>query len=169
MNASTVKADMGLFDRAVSAYSIRRVIKEQMGLTWQRVKPRYVYENSERNLVLRQTFGVELIEAKLDGKFLLNFDECSFTVMNNKNYSFAAKKRTNKRNLKLLSKTLHLFLAVANDGLLVFSYMVGTNNQSTFTHFLQQLINYLSAKVPDFRSKYILLLDNCPVHTSGAV
>lgn len=38
-----------------------------------------VYTNSARNIVLRQTFAIEMVSRKLNGKIFINFDKCTFS------------------------------------------------------------------------------------------
>ena len=55
--------------------AIREVMKVELGMSYKKVLPVAIKANSERNLVLRQRFALELIELLQKGKTVLNIDE----------------------------------------------------------------------------------------------
>ena len=151
----------------MKGHEVYKTIRGDLGMNWRRLRDRRPYENSPKNLVLRQAFALQLMSMKFDGKVVLNFDESTFTQLNNQMYSFSRPEKKNKRSLKALSKSVHLFLAVASDGKMFWAFVKGKNNAYCFSEFLRQLLQYLQRLDPDFKSRYILLLDNSPIHTAA--
>ena len=50
------------------------ILKEDLGMRYRTIKPMSMNTNSERNLVLRQQFALELIKLLTSGKRLINVD-----------------------------------------------------------------------------------------------
>ena len=54
---------------------VREIMKKTLGMSYRKIKPMSLHANSEKNLVLRQRFAMELIELMKKGKTILNIDE----------------------------------------------------------------------------------------------
>jgi hypothetical protein len=54
---------------------VSKVMREDLGLRWRKVKDVSLHENSIRNLVLRQRFAMVLLEAAMTKTRIINIDE----------------------------------------------------------------------------------------------
>ena len=74
------------FDVEVSVPKVRQILKQGMGLGYRRTKKVPIQANSERCLVLRQQYALEMLRLLMRGKRVINVDESwlnetSFTRM----------------------------------------------------------------------------------------
>ena len=63
------------FKRKTSAKTIRRILTEELDLTWKKIKNQKPYVNSAKNVSLRKVFAEKFIEILQQGKIIVNFDE----------------------------------------------------------------------------------------------
>ena len=63
------------FEMEKKPWELARILKEDLGMQYRRIKPLSTNTNSERNLVLRQRFAMELIKLMQEGKRILNVDQ----------------------------------------------------------------------------------------------
>ena len=59
----------------VKDQQLKKIFREQLGLRYKKVKRIPFQGNLERNLVLRQRFGMKLLELLQQGKRIINVDE----------------------------------------------------------------------------------------------
>ena len=55
-------------------WQLAKIMKEDLGMRYKKIKEVTVNTNSERNLVFRQQFALELIRLLREGKRILNVD-----------------------------------------------------------------------------------------------
>jgi hypothetical protein len=54
---------------------VSKVMREDLGLRWRKVKDVSLHENSIKNLVLRQRFAMVFLEAAMTKTRIINIDE----------------------------------------------------------------------------------------------
>lgn len=75
----SVKEVIKIIDDQVSTQlkppDVRKIMREDLGLRWKKVKEVSLHENSIRNLVLRQQFAMVFLEAAMKKHRIINIDE----------------------------------------------------------------------------------------------
>ena len=141
-----------------------KLVKIDLGLKWGTVKSQMPYENSAKNIVLRQMFAKALLAQILAGKTLLNFDETCFTGTTSRRHSFRKVGCLAQRRWSKSITSLSLFLTISSQGSIYYQWLTGTNNQATTIVYLIGLVKILDCQRADWRHSHILLLDNAPSH-----
>ena len=62
-------------DICAKEHQIKQVMREVLKMRYRKLIPISIHGNSQKNLVLRQQFGMKMIQLMLAGKTLLNVDE----------------------------------------------------------------------------------------------
>ena len=93
-----------------------KILKTDLALKWGPVRSQYPYENSAKNIVLRQIFARVFLQQILASKTILNFDETSFTGTTSRRYSYRKPGRLAQRLFLKSITGLSLFLTVSSKG-----------------------------------------------------
>lgn len=116
-SAASVAARLKEQDQIVARPElVRRVMHEDLGLRWRKVKEVSLHENSARNLVLRQRFAMALLEAAQAKTRLINIDETWLGMEDFRRMKWQVPGTTNSVAKKLWSPRISLILAVDNYG-----------------------------------------------------
>ena len=151
----------------IKTYALTKLIRRELQLVWRRVRPQHAYVNSHKNIVLRQTFAIKLIDAIKAGKKIINMDETCITSTFKNAYSYGCRGEGNSRTFNKSVQGLSLLLAISQDGLRVFQFINGTHNTWTFMAFMTKLVALLDLHLENWREQYVILIDNCPAHSSA--
>ena len=62
------------YDIDKKPWQLAPILKEDLGMSYRKIKPLSMNTNSERNLVLRQQYALQLVALLLEGKRIINID-----------------------------------------------------------------------------------------------
>ena len=70
-----IKKIDGQHETVLKAPEMRKIMREDLGLRWKKIKEVSLHENSIKNLVLRQRFAMVLLETVMTKTRIINIDE----------------------------------------------------------------------------------------------
>ncbi len=79
---------------------------------------------------------IEVLKLK---KRIINFDESMVDSSTSRMRSWSAKLTCSARWYKILSQKVSILLAVSSDGIIIFQFLDGNNNEASVSSFLVQL------------------------------
>jgi hypothetical protein len=143
---------------------IKKVFREYLGLKFKRVKKIAYQGNSERNLVLRQRFGMKFIELFESGKRIINIDE---TWLNDTQFirsKWQLRGSSFSQTAKKVRPRISAIMAFDSHGDVYFALTQVNTNTSVMKVFISQLASRLDVERPNWREDSILLLDGAAYH-----
>jgi hypothetical protein len=101
---------------SVTDKTVRAVFRQEMGLKFRKIKLISHQANSERNLVLRQQFGLKMLELLAQKKNIINVDETwlSSTFFQRRKWKLPG--TTNSMSEKLVNPRISLIAAIDTEG-----------------------------------------------------
>lgn len=104
-----------------------------------------------------------------EGFIILNFDESAISLTTSKYYSWSARKSPTNICISKRISGLSILVAVSLMGDIFFQYLNGNNNETSVASFFIMLAEELSNVREDWRTNYVLVLDNCSCHKTPMV
>lgn len=99
-----------------------------------------------------------------EGKKIISIDESGFQQTKYGDYAWTRKGVQTRRNYYEPNKNVTLICALSITGKLYYCLLKGSNNQWTFSRYLEMLETQLTKETPEWRRDTILLLDNATIH-----
>ena len=167
MNAAMVK------DRLVKLYGwsgsekfIRRVMRNDEGMRFRKVKVGPKNINSEKCLVLRQQYALTLLKLLAEGKRVINLDETWLNFSTYATKEWRAKDDQQVRPQKTIRPRFAVIVAISTDGKFWWSASQGNTDSSVVMSFMLGLTELLDYETPGWRKNTVFLCDGAPYHTS---
>ena len=150
------------FEMEKKPWELARILKEDLGMQYRRIKPLSTNTNSERNLVLRQRFAMELIKLMQEGKRILNVDQTWLGMSDFRTMKWRAHGTTNSIPKTQMQPRITMFIGLDTLGQTYLSLIQSNSNQKVMEIFLRQLVLKLDKEDPKWRENTVVLHDNAP-------
>ena len=140
-SALTVKLelekDLGM---EATLLEIRKVMREDLDMTYRKVLPIPIHGNSGKNLVLRQQFARRMIQLLLEGKTIINFDESWINMTDFRRRKWQAPNTTNSVAALQTADRISMIAALDSQGSVYLSLLQSNSNGRIMDIFLRQLV-----------------------------
>ena len=150
----------------VSRSNLITYMKSNLRMSFKKVSSQPVQAFSQRNLLLKSIFLLELANLSNNDCIFVNVDEVIFSNSTKRNYSWGLKRKVNMSSNIGFTESLALFGAITSKGDRFFSILTQNNNSEEFTKFINRLMNWLLDDLKIKIEHLVLMIDNSPVHTS---
>jgi hypothetical protein len=147
-------------------YLIARIMREDLGLRWRKVKDVSLNENSVKNLVLRQRFAMKLLEAVKTKTRIINIDESWLGMEDFRHQKWRVPGTTNSIAKKLWAPRISLILAIDNFGETYLTVSQSNTNSGTILLFLRDLVRQLNQQSRNWRKNTLIYWDGAAYHQS---
>ena len=91
-------------------------MKEEFGMSYRKLKHVSVHSNSEKNLVLRQQWALQMLEHTLDNKIFLNIDETWLGMSDFRRMKWRVKNTTNSYPSVQLTPRISMIIGIDTKG-----------------------------------------------------
>ena len=145
---------------------IRKIVKDNVKLSYKRSLSRPIIANIKRVKILRCLFSIQISQEIKSDVLIINWDEWSINRHTKLNFSWS-KVGLNKevKNSSFVGST-SMIMAILSNGCWFSMLTNDKTNSKIFIHFIIKLNKWLESNNM-FEYKYIHLhLDNCPYHKS---
>ena len=150
----------------VSRSNLITYTKSNLRMSFKRVSSQPVQAFSQRNLLLKSIFLLELANLSNNDCIFVNVDEVIFSNSTKRNYSWGLKRKVNMSSNIGFTESLALFGAITSKGDRFFSILTQNNNSEEFIKFINRLMNWLLDDLKIKIEHLVLMIDNSPVQTS---
>jgi len=140
-----------------------------MGLKYKLVKNISFQGNSERNLVLRQQFAIEMLKLLDSKKRVLNLDESTINSLTFFRRKWKEHGTTNSIPHKQVAPSNSLIAAIDTEGDIYLSFTQVHTDTITMKLYLAALAKQLDADRPECKKDTVLLLDGARYHKSDEI
>ena len=147
---------------------VRKVMRDELGMRYRKVKAVLLHSNSEKNLILRQQFATEMIAIFQEKKIILNLDETWLGMSDFRRMKWRVKGSNNSISKLQLAPRISMMLGLDTLGHVYLSLYQSNSNSKMIELFLNSLVNKLDKERVTWRKDTVLLWDNAPYHTSPA-
>ena len=152
-------------DIIVPVHQVRRMLRQNMGLKYKKIKKVAYQGNSERSMVLRQQFSMKLLELLESGKRVLNIDETWISGMRFISRKWREHGSTNSIAEKFVQPRVSLIVAMDTEGEVYASFTQVNTDAEVFRLYISNLARQLDADRPHWRNDTVILLDGAKYHT----
>jgi len=122
--------------------------------------------NSDRNLILRQQFALNMIKLIRAGMRVINVDETELTKSDFRRRKWRVPGTTNSMRNPLINPRISLIAGVGNHGELYLSLLQVNTNADVIKMYLTALAMRLDQERPDWRKDTVIQFDGAPYHKS---
>ena len=151
-------------DFEVTRPAVCKVLKEELGLRYRKIKKIPLQANSQRCKVLRQQYALSLLSMLDSGKRIIQVDETWLNETNFMRLAWSKPMSSASVPTKAVSPSLSLIVALDTDGRVFFSLSHASTDQDTFMLFLQHLIRQLDLDTPGWQTCSCIAMDNAGYH-----
>ena len=145
---------------------IRRVMRAHLGMRYRKIIPISVHGNSDKNLVLRQQFALNLIQLLEAGKTLLNIDESWLGMSDFRRRKWKAPGTTNSVTQLQMRPRISMIIGIDTSGAVYLSLLQANSNSQVMDIFFRALVKQLDRERKGWRRDTVLILDGAPYHNS---
>jgi len=132
-----IKEELGV---EVKKQLVQEVMREDLGMRWRKVRQISLWENSLKNLVLRQQFAIKLIELSLQKQRIINIDETWLGMEDFRKMKWQAPGTPNSVAKKLWQPRISLLVALDNFGESYVAISQSNTNTNVITLFIRDLV-----------------------------
>ena len=166
-NSQQVQAQVQTrFGLEVSATKVRQTMKRQLGMSFRQAKKVPKQANTERCLVLRQQYALEVLPLLERGRRIVNVDESWLNESTFYRKLWAPKKAVNSVASRTVSPRLSLIAAIDTEGRVWFSLTQANTDSNVLLAFFRALLQVMATESPGFEKETVFLLDGARYHTS---
>ena len=162
-----------LYERArgisVGVPKIRKIMREQLDMSYTRIINIPIHGNSERCLVQRQQCALKFLELIQKKKRIINIDESWLDSGDYRRRSWKVKGVINSMPIKKISPTITMMLAFDNFGEIYFSLLQANSDKDTMALFLRELIQRLDFENRHWRTNTMIVWDGAGYHTAADI
>jgi hypothetical protein len=152
------------YDIKAPLHQVRHVMRRHMGLKYKLCTKLTYKGNSERNLVLRQQFALEMVKLIQQGKRIINVDETWIAGLTFIYRKWRAPGTTNAVPVKQVRPRISLIAACDSEGDFYLSFTQVNTDANVMLLYLTQLVIELERDRPGFRKDTVLQLDGASYH-----
>ena len=143
---------------------IRWIMKNDLNLTYKRVKPRPNNVDFGKIKACRQLFAIEFSKLVEKSSLVINIDETSINRHIKSNYSWSKKGRTNEAKNSSFIGSINVVMAIWSNGNWFSLLMNNTSDSDNFSMFIKQLNRWLVANNYFDHRHIIITMDNWSIH-----
>ena len=99
-----------------TVYFVKKVLREEFGMRYKRIKRIPFCGNSDRNLILRQQFALSMIKLLRAGMYVINVDETELTNSDFRRRKWRVPGTTNSLPNPQIRPRISLIVGVSNHG-----------------------------------------------------
>ena len=153
-------------DVEISLPKIKLTMKKELGLGYRRVKKVPIQGNSERCLVLRQQYALEMLPLLKSGRRVINIDESWLNETNFIRKMWAPSDAARTVTQRMVSPRLAIIAALDTEGRVYFSLTHANTDSNVMLVFLRHLMRQLDRESPGWAEEAVFLYDGARYHTS---
>ena len=120
-----MKAETGI---EVKYRQMSSIMKHDLGMSYRKIQTVSLRTNSEKNLVLRQQFALQLIEVLQSGKRVINVDQTWLGMADFRRMKWRPKGSTNSIPKLSMLPRITMFVGLDTDGELYLSLLQSNSN-----------------------------------------
>jgi len=143
-------------------------MKDQLKMSFRRVRKGPIYLNSVRNLILRQQAAIKILELLNGSKILINIDETWINETDFRRMKWRPPGDTNVQSAVQLSPRITLIAALDTLGNAYLTLTQANSNNKTMEIYFHQLAAKLDRERPNWRADTVVVTDNAPYHISAS-
>ena len=151
----------------VSKKLVREVLKTDLKLSFIRTKKFHPQTNSERSLVLRQQYALEMLKIHNSRKRVINIDETWLNETNFTRRTWAPKGGSCNMPLRAVTPRLSMITAIDTEGQVWFALAHANTDSNMIALFLHYLAAALDSESPGWQKDTYFLWDNATYHSSA--
>ena len=129
-------------------------------MSYRKVKGVAPHANSEKNLVLRQQFAIELAALIGKGKRILNVDETWLGMTDFRRMKWRPRGSNNSVTQAQMAPRISMILGIDTTGAVYLSLLQANNDSTTMDLFFKSLVRKLDSEDASWRKNTVILLDN---------
>ena len=149
-----------------SANFVRNVMKNDMKLTFKKVKWRPISIDLDRIYFIRWFFSIIFSKVVSDKVLLINIDESSINRSVKTSYSWGRKGQIIEAQNSTITGSASMVLAICSNGAWISLVINETISSDNFTWFIKIMVNWLKSHSYFGYSQVMILLDNWSIHRS---
>ena len=142
-------------------------MRVQLKMSFRRVHKVPRQANSERCLVLRQKYALQILPLLEQGKRIINVDESWLNETSFVRKMWQPKSQACSVTAPIVSPRLSVIAAIDTEGRVWFALTQANTDSEVLLIFFQSLIEKLDLDTPDWREHTVFLLDGARYHTSA--
>ena len=147
---------------------VRTVMRQELDMRYRKVKDVSLHANSQKNLVLRQQFALELIKVFQEGKIILNLDETWLGMTDFRRMKWRTKGSTNSVAKKALVPRVSMLVGLDTMGNVYLSLYQSNTNNKLIEILLLALVKKLDQERSAWRKDTVILWDYATYHGSAS-
>lgn len=147
--------------------SVIKVMKDQFGMRYRKVKPVPYRGNNPQSMILRQKFAQKMLELLDGADTIVNVDESWLNQTDFRNRKWRVRGATNSVKRMQLSARISVIAALSTNGDLFLSLTQVNTDSTMISMFLYHLSSKLGALDPHWRKSTVFLLDGAAYHRSS--
>ena len=155
-------------DVEVKLKEVRRVMTEDLGMSYRKIKPISVNENKEKNIILRQQWALEFLKLSKTKKYWLNIDETWLGMQDFRRRKWRAKGSSNSVPILALQPRISMIVAIDNFGSQYVTLTQANSNSAIMSIYLRELVKTLDMQRPGWREDTVIFWDGAMYHQSGS-
>ena len=148
---------------------VRDVMKNDLGMSYRKIRAISHFENTAVNLVLRQQFAMKFIEALLKKTRWFNIDETWLGMTDFRRMKWQDPRGANSTPKALMQPRISMIVALDNYGQTYVSLSQGNTDTSTIELFLRDLVSQVAEEDRRWRQNTIFFWDGAPYHQSREI
>ena len=150
----------------VKEWVVRNTMKEELGMSFKKVKPVSTHSNSDKNRVCRQQFALKFIELLVEGKTILNIDETWVGMCDYRRMKWQPAGSTNSVAKLQMQPRISMITGLDSKGHVYLSLLQSNTNGKVMEIFIHKLVKVLDQENEGWRATTVWLCDNAPYHVS---
>ena len=133
-------------------WEIKKVMKQELGMSYKKIDPVSWQANSQRNLILRQQFALSMLN-NLRGKYttVINVDETWLGMSDFRRMKWQEKGYTNSVPMKQMVPRISMIVGLDTQGSVFLTLVQANSNSKVMEIYLHQLVKTLDKERPGWR------------------
>ena len=146
-----------------------KIMHEELGARYKRIKKVSFQGNSDKNLLMRQQFVHAFMKIDLKKKTIINVDETWLGMTDFRRMRWEIPGLPNSVAKKQLTPRISMIAALDTSGGVYMTLMQSNSNSQTMELFYTHLVRMLDDKDKYWRRNTIIMCDGASYHTSEAM
>jgi hypothetical protein len=152
--------------RGLNVLLVRAVMREDLGMRYRKVRELSLHENSVRNLVLRQRWGMRLLQLASQRTRIVNIDESWLGMEDFRRMKWELPGTRNSVPKKAWAPRISLLVALDNFGKSYVAVSQSNTNSQVFKLFIRGLVKLFNEETRRWREKTLIYVDGASYHKS---
>ena len=153
----------------VPALFIRRILKEQLGMSFKLGKYRPFGYDEDKASMMKGLFSIKVSRIIKNYDILINIDESMFSRTTKANYSWSEKGKESKLMNIWFSNSTSLITVITSFGDTLSANINGSVTNTILIKFLQELQIFLTSKIQTQIRNWLIIVDNASIHRCKAI